>query len=90
MLTQAFGPMWARRLFERFLPWYDRDRETVKDAHTEAIRRITIDRGLHFDPALVDAFQQCHPQLDTLREGFRGQHASLVASSGTVGFLRPS
>lgn len=42
MLTQAFGPMWARRLFERFLPWYDRDRETVKDAHTEQIRRRSI------------------------------------------------
>lgn len=36
--------------------------------HDEAIRRITRDRGHHFDPALVDAFLSCHQDFDSIRE----------------------
>ncbi len=28
--------------------------------HEEAVRRIFVDRGLHFDPVLVDAFMECN------------------------------
>lgn len=29
------------------------------ESHEEAVRRILIDRGLHFDPVLVEAFERC-------------------------------
>ncbi|MCP4203784.1 MAG: response regulator [bacterium] len=35
--------------------------------HEEAIRRITRDRGLHFDPVLVDAFLQCHEDFELIK-----------------------
>ncbi|HWM93849.1 MAG TPA: HD domain-containing phosphohydrolase [Thermoanaerobaculia bacterium] len=37
--------------------------------HEEAVRRITADRGAHFDPVLVDAFLTCHREF----EGIRGR-----------------
>ncbi|MES1245660.1 MAG: HD domain-containing phosphohydrolase [Acidobacteriota bacterium] len=36
--------------------------------HEEAVRRITADRGLHFDPALVDGFLACHRDFDGIRQ----------------------
>ena len=36
--------------------------------HDEAIRRITVDRGRHFDPVLVDGFLACHPDFDSIRQ----------------------
>lgn len=36
-------------------------------AHEEAVRRISVDRGSHFDPALVDAFLRCHPDFVEIR-----------------------
>jgi putative two-component system response regulator len=36
--------------------------------HEEAIRRITADRGLHFDPILVDGFLACHQDFDGIRQ----------------------
>lgn len=36
--------------------------------HEEAIRRITHDRGLHFDPVLVDAFLQCHEDFERIKK----------------------
>ncbi len=35
--------------------------------HQEAVRRITRDRGLHFDPLLVDAFLACHKDFETIK-----------------------
>jgi len=35
--------------------------------HQEAIQRITRDRGLHFDPLLVDAFLACHQDFETIK-----------------------
>ena len=35
--------------------------------HEEAIRRITKDRGTHFDPDLVDAFVACNADYDAIR-----------------------
>lgn len=39
----------------------------VAFAHEEAVRRIVVDRGRHFDPALVDAFLRCHPDFVEIR-----------------------
>lgn len=36
-------------------------------AHEEAVRRIAVDRGTHFDPALVDAFLRCHSDFVEIR-----------------------
>ena len=36
-------------------------------AHEEAVRRIAVDRGTHFDPALVDAFLRCHVDFVVIR-----------------------
>jgi putative two-component system response regulator len=35
--------------------------------HEEAVRRIAVDRGAHFDPALVDAFLRCHMDFSEIR-----------------------
>ncbi|HVR97357.1 MAG TPA: HD domain-containing phosphohydrolase [Thermoanaerobaculia bacterium] len=35
--------------------------------HDEAVRRILVDRGKHFDPVLVDAFLRCNADLDRIR-----------------------
>lgn len=35
--------------------------------HSEAVRRISADRGRHFDPVLVDAFLACHEDFATIR-----------------------
>lgn len=35
--------------------------------HKEAVRRIVVDRGKHFDPPLVDAFLACHREFDRVR-----------------------
>jgi putative two-component system response regulator len=36
--------------------------------HEEAVRRITADRGFHFDPVLVDGFLSCHQDFDAIRQ----------------------
>lgn len=36
--------------------------------HREAVRRIVVGRGKHFDPAVVDAFLGCHRELDGIRQ----------------------
>ena len=35
--------------------------------HEEAVRRITRDRGTHFDPVLVDVFLRCHREFAEIR-----------------------
>jgi putative two-component system response regulator len=41
--------------------------------HREAVRRITDDRGSHFDPALVDAFLRCHADFVEIRRRLTSQ-----------------
>jgi putative two-component system response regulator len=36
-------------------------------AHEEAVRRIAVDRGAHFDPELVDGFLRCHSDFVEIR-----------------------
>ncbi|HEY4592905.1 MAG TPA: HD domain-containing phosphohydrolase, partial [Thermoanaerobaculia bacterium] len=35
--------------------------------HEEAVRRIALDRGAHFDPVLVDVFLRCHRDFAEIR-----------------------
>jgi putative two-component system response regulator len=44
--------------------------------HEEAIRRITVDRGLHFDPVLVDAFLECHEDLEVIKNRINASAAA--------------
>lgn len=37
------------------------------ESHEEAVQRIAVDRGMHFDPALVDSFLRCQHQFSTIR-----------------------
>ncbi len=39
--------------------------------HLEAVRRIKVDRGRHFDPVLVDAFLACHERFARVRAELR-------------------
>ena len=47
-------------------------------SHEEAVRRITVDRGKHFDPALVDAFES---SLDEFEDIQRLAHGHAPAST---------
>jgi putative two-component system response regulator len=42
-------------------------------SHEEAIRRISIDRELHFDPQLVDAFLRCHEDFARIKAKYAGR-----------------
>ena len=41
-----------------------------KDAlpHTEAVRKIAVDRGAHFDPSIVDAFLECRDDFSAIQQ----------------------
>ncbi len=39
--------------------------------HSEAVQRITVDRGAHFDPVLVDTFLACHERFAQVRAELR-------------------
>ncbi|MGB5162688.1 MAG: HD domain-containing phosphohydrolase [Thermoanaerobaculia bacterium] len=36
--------------------------------HREAVQRLAVDRGKHFEPAIVDAFLACHMDFESIRE----------------------
>ena len=44
--------------------------------HLEAVRRITTDRGHHFDPVIVDAFLAVHPELPAIRQRLADEAAA--------------
>lgn len=54
-------------------------------SHKEAVRRIRIDRGEHFDPVLVDTFLACADRFDTVRQKMMDAHAEL---SGEIAAIR--
>lgn len=37
-------------------------------SHAEAVQRLAVDRGKHFEPAIVDAFLACHTDFEAIRE----------------------
>lgn len=45
--------------------------------HQEAMRRIVVDRGKHFDPILVDAFLHCESQFASVRLELQGATAGI-------------
>jgi len=36
--------------------------------HRKAVQRLAVDRGKHFEPAIVDAFLACHADFESIRE----------------------
>jgi putative two-component system response regulator len=57
-LADAYDAITSRRPYKAPLP------------HEEAVRRITADRGTHFDPSLVDIFLRCHRDFVDIRQRF--------------------
>jgi putative two-component system response regulator len=47
--------------------------------HQEAVRRITMDRGRHFDPVLVDAFLVCQRDFAAIRAELLDSHHTVEA-----------
>ena len=41
--------------------------------HQEAVRRITVDRGKHFDPILVDIFMTCEHRFAEVQQQMMDQ-----------------
>jgi HD-GYP domain-containing protein (c-di-GMP phosphodiesterase class II) len=52
-------------------------------SHEEAIRRITIDRDLHFDPELVDAFLRCHEDFARIKRLYASRLSRLPSETST-------
>ncbi len=47
-------------------------------SHEEAVRRIVVDRELHFDPVLVDAFvDRCQEAFQATQKGLKDQFAAV-------------
>lgn len=63
-----------------------------KTAHThqEAVARIELDRGRHFDPVLVDAFLRCHQDFDLIHRRYTDAEPARRGSAATPRFLRTS
>ena len=47
--------------------------------HEEAVRRIRVDSGEHFDAKLVEAFLLCEPEFDHIRRQYTGGRRELPA-----------
>ena len=56
-------------------------------SHEEAVRRIRVDRGEHFDPVLVDTFLACADRFDRVRQKMMDAHAEL---SGEIAAIKLS
>ncbi len=58
-------------------------RRPYKEAepHEEAVRRILADRGLHFDPTIVDAFAQCQGEFARIQAQLEDQQPTEVESA---------
>ena len=52
--------------------------------HEEAVRRIRIDRGEHFDPVLVDTFLGCADRFDEVRRKMMDAHAELSGEIAAI------
>jgi response regulator RpfG family c-di-GMP phosphodiesterase len=46
-------------------------------SHEEAVRRIREGKGRHFDPAIVNAFEQCLGEIDSIRQKLADLQPSL-------------
>ena len=59
-LVDSYDTLTSERPYKRAVP------------HAEAVRRLVVDRGRHFEPAVVDAFAACHANFEALREEVSG------------------
>jgi putative two-component system response regulator len=55
-IVDSYDTLTSDRPYKRALP------------HADALRRLVVDRGRHFEPAVVDAFVACHADFEALRE----------------------
>jgi putative two-component system response regulator len=56
-------------------------------AHAEAVQRLVVDRGRHFEPAIVDAFIACHSDFEAIRDQVsrpESQAELLPGSEGSI------
>jgi len=54
-------------------------------AHAEAVQRLVVDRGRHFEPAIVDAFMACHSDFEVIREQVSRTESQTERPSGYEG-----
>ncbi|MEM8963352.1 MAG: HD domain-containing phosphohydrolase [Acidobacteriota bacterium] len=50
-------------------------------SHEEAVRRIRIDRGLHFDPIIVDTFLACETTFARIHQQLHDQQPTLTSAA---------
>jgi response regulator RpfG family c-di-GMP phosphodiesterase len=55
-LVDAYDAITSQRCYKRPMP------------HAEAVRRITVDSGKHFDPRIVEAFLEVESEFDVIRQ----------------------
>ncbi len=55
-------------------------------SHDDAIRRILVDRGKHFDPVVTDAFLICQGEFDLIRQS-HGRDADSSSADGPTGVV---
>ncbi len=63
------------------------------EVHTEAVRRIKIDTGLHFDPLLVEAFLRCQEEFEVVQRRLKVEYpamAGAVPEAASAASGRPS
>ncbi len=46
------------------------------ESHAEAVRRIEVDRGLHFDPVVADAFGRCQGEFEAVQKRLQDLRAA--------------
>jgi putative two-component system response regulator len=60
-------------------------RRPYKEAieHAEAVRRILVDRGKHFDPVLVDTFMACQHRFAEIQQHLMDQQHEPLSRAGS-------
>ena len=54
-IVDSYDTLTSERPYKRAVP------------HAEAVQRLVVDRGRHFEPAIVDAFMACHADFEAIR-----------------------
>ena len=50
--------------------------------HQEAVRRILVDKGKHFDPVLVDLFMECEEHFAEIQQKMMDELEPLSRAAG--------
>ncbi|MCP4659736.1 MAG: response regulator [bacterium] len=61
------------------------------ELHSEAVRRVKIDVGLHFDPLLVEAFLRCQEEFEVVQRRLKVQYPAMAGKdfTGVLDFSNP-